>query len=577
VKKLTSICIVLFLAVSAVAAPITFDQAQLAARRAAENIWGGLVYIESDQLLNPDGSPAAYGFVFGRNGTSIINQANILEGYNLRQSGHIEEGWNLARDAENYCYVVAALDNNYGPVLEACDGLPSYLTMKYDIQDLGEAYLGGSVEITRYFYLSPLENWYEVGNGQQSVVVNPRRRITLEVSTFTACGSLYDFPGNPTAPAYWTALLTAPLPQLDDEGYIAGVPNFNQTDTDCGPHSSAQAVGYWDNHTYMGMGPWDLLIDVDFWGLRDEMRSAMGWVPGGGVTVQEIRDGILTVCNFPAYNNQYAFDAVLYNNPSYNNCTAAVDLGRPGVIAVFNHPIYGNHAMTLVGYNDTPSQMVQVHDNWPPDTDEPLLNWGVWFDGFVDVFPGGGTTTPITLQTFTARYENGSVRLDWVTGCEIDCYGYNILRREQGDYAQINAELIPAVGRLDETAEYSFIDDQAQAGKTYRYALQALSVHGGAEISGEITLKTLQFDLAQNAPNPFNPTTTIRYEVPEDGFVTLSVFDVSGKEIATLVREYQTGNRYTVTFNGEDLASGIYFYRLQVGESIALKKMVLIK
>ncbi len=576
-RRLSSICIVLCLVVSAFAAPISFDQAQLAARRAAESIWGSLIYIESDVLLNPDGSAAAYGFIFGRNGTSSINNENILEGYNLRQSGRVEEGWNLARDAEHYCYAVIALDNNYGPVLEACDGLPGYLTMKYDIQDIGEGYLGGNVEITRYFYLGPLENWYEVDNGQQSAFVNPRRGITLDAAAFANCGSLYDFPANPTAPGYWTSLLTAPLPQPDDQGYIAGVPNYNQTDTDCGPHSAAQAVGYWDNHTYMGMGPWDLLIDVDFWGLRDEMRSAMGWVPGGGVTVQQIHDGILTVCNSPAYNNLYAFDAVLYNNPSYGNCTAAVDMGRPGVIAVFNHPIYGNHAMTLVGYNDTPTQMVQVHDNWPPDTDEPFLNWGVWFDGFVDVFPGGGTTTPITLHSFTARYENGSVQLDWVTGSETDCYGYNILRRESGDYVQVNEETIPAVGRLDETARYSFVDDPVQAGKTYHYALQTLSVSGGSAISSEIALRTLRFDLSQNAPNPFNPTTTIRYEVPEDGYVTLSVYDISGKTVATLVQEYQESNRYSVTFSGEGLVSGIYFYRLQVGEYTAFKKMVLVK
>lgn len=576
-KKISAICGLLLLVTAAAAAPVTFDQAQLAARRAAENLWGDLTFLESDLLWNPDGSPSAYGFVFGRNGTTIIHNENILEGYNLRQSGRVEEGWNLARDAEHYCYAILALDNNYGPVLEACDGLPGYMTMKYDVQDLGEMHFGTNVEITRDYYLGPLENWYEVGNGQESVIVNPRRAMVLDAAAFSGCGGLYDFPGNPTAPSYWTALLTAPLPQLDDEGYIAGVPNFNQTDTDCGPHSSAQAVGYWDNHTYLGMGPWDLLIDVDFWGLRDEMRSAMGWVPGGGVTVQEIRDGIITVCNSPAYGNLYAFDAVLYNNPSYNHCTAAVDMGRPGVIAVFNHPIYGNHAMTLVGYNDTPTQMVQVHDNWPPDTDEPFLNWGVWFDGFVDVFPGGGAATPITLKTFTARYENGSVRLEWVTGCEIDCYGYNILRREEGEYVPINSDLIPSAGSPVETAEYCFIDNQVQAGKSYQYALQTQSIHGGSQISGEITLRTLQFDLAQNAPNPFNPATTIRYEVPEDGFVTLSVFDVCGNEIATLVRERQKSGQYALTFNGGGLASGIYFYRLQVGGSTALKKMVLVK
>jgi hypothetical protein len=85
------------------------------------------------------------------------------------------------------------------------------------------------------------------------------------------------------------------------------------------------------------------------------------------------------------------------------------------------------------------------------------------------------------------------------------------------------------------------------------------------------------FALDQNYPNPFNPSTTISYSVPETEFVTLKVYDVLGNEIASLVNEEKPAGKYEVDFNGAELSSGIYFYRLQAGSFIETKKMVLMK
>ncbi|HWQ81575.1 MAG TPA: T9SS type A sorting domain-containing protein [Ignavibacteria bacterium] len=89
-----------------------------------------------------------------------------------------------------------------------------------------------------------------------------------------------------------------------------------------------------------------------------------------------------------------------------------------------------------------------------------------------------------------------------------------------------------------------------------------------------------KFDLYQNYPNPFNPVTNIKYAIPKNGLVSLRIYDVTGREIATLVNEYKQTGYYTISFNGSHLASGIYFYRLQVegGKTFSsVKKMVLIK
>lgn len=83
--------------------------------------------------------------------------------------------------------------------------------------------------------------------------------------------------------------------------------------------------------------------------------------------------------------------------------------------------------------------------------------------------------------------------------------------------------------------------------------------------------------LYQNYPNPFNPTTTIRYELPQDGIVTIEVFDILGQKVKTILNEYKRADRYEVTFNSAQLASGVYIYQLRVNDFITSKKMVILK
>jgi len=85
------------------------------------------------------------------------------------------------------------------------------------------------------------------------------------------------------------------------------------------------------------------------------------------------------------------------------------------------------------------------------------------------------------------------------------------------------------------------------------------------------------YDLAQNYPNPFNPSTTIKYQIPEDGMVTLKIYDILGKEVKTLINEQKATGRYEVKFDASDLASGIYLYRLSVNDFISVKKMLLLR
>ncbi|HZW39912.1 MAG TPA: T9SS type A sorting domain-containing protein [Ignavibacteriaceae bacterium] len=78
-------------------------------------------------------------------------------------------------------------------------------------------------------------------------------------------------------------------------------------------------------------------------------------------------------------------------------------------------------------------------------------------------------------------------------------------------------------------------------------------------------------------PNPFNPFTTIEYYIPKDGFVSLKIYNILGKEVVTLINENKTIGKYNVVFNGEDLSSGIYFYHLSSVDFSEIKKFVLLK
>jgi len=104
----------------------------------------------------------------------------------------------------------------------------------------------------------------------------------------------------------------------------------------------------------------------------------------------------------------------------------------------------------------------------------------------------------------------------------------------------------------------------------------AITVTGGNAVDDEVPMVN-GFKLSQNFPNPFNPTTNIQFEIPENSFVTLSVFDMMGHEVAKLVDDYRGAGSYNVTLDGSNLASGIYFYKLQTDKFSQTMKMVLSK
>jgi hypothetical protein len=86
-----------------------------------------------------------------------------------------------------------------------------------------------------------------------------------------------------------------------------------------------------------------------------------------------------------------------------------------------------------------------------------------------------------------------------------------------------------------------------------------------------------EFSLHQNYPNPFNPVTNIKFDIPKQGFVKLKVFDISGREVASLISKEMNAGSYTYDFDGSSLSSGVYFYKLETPDHSSIKKMILVK
>ncbi len=190
-----------------------------------------------------------------------------------------------------------------------------------------------------------------------------------------------------------------------------------------------------------------------------------------------------------------------------------------------------------------------------------------------------GLPLPVELTSFTANVNNeGNVILIWSTATEINNQMFKIERKSiDGQYATIG--FVNGYGTTTEPQEYSFFDNTVGTG-TYFYRLKQIDFGGQYEYSDEIEVEVispLTFALEQNYPNPFNPSTNIKYSVPENGFVKLSVYNLVGEEVSVLVNETVDAGFYEVAFNAANLPSGTYFYRLQTGNSLQTKKMILLK
>ena len=189
---------------------------------------------------------------------------------------------------------------------------------------------------------------------------------------------------------------------------------------------------------------------------------------------------------------------------------------------------------------------------------------------------------PVEMAAFTAENVDDEVQLKWSTASEVNLKGFEVQR------SMINAQRSTVIwndigyvkgdGTNTSQTDYSFIDRTPLNGDA-EYRLKVMDTDGSYKYSPVITVTTVptKFELMQNYPNPFNPTTNIRYALPKAEHVVLKVYNELGQDVATLVDEEQQPGEYTATFDGSNLASGVYFYEISAGDFRQVKKLMLIK
>lgn len=186
------------------------------------------------------------------------------------------------------------------------------------------------------------------------------------------------------------------------------------------------------------------------------------------------------------------------------------------------------------------------------------------------------TTTPYEVKAFIQTKSGvNNAKLYWRTDTT-------------QSYTQVNMSLasadtfkasIPAqpVGKY----VYYYISAASNSGKTLTKPLTAPNGYTKFYVDNPSSITfngvAASFELKQNYPNPFNPATKISFSIPQNGYVKLRVYDVTGREVANLVNDFKFAGSYTVNFNASSLSSGVYFYKLETNIYSEIKKMLLVK
>jgi hypothetical protein len=207
----------------------------------------------------------------------------------------------------------------------------------------------------------------------------------------------------------------------------------------------------------------------------------------------------------------------------------------------------------------------------------------IWRSDFwlpVEMIPGSFVATP----------GNGQVRLSWATASESNTQRFIITRSDTRNGVPHTVGNVTAAGSSSTRHDYAFTDRDVQNGRTYYYRLHVMDANGthvygdadGAYVcaatpnAGSSSVPT-EFSLAQNWPNPFNSQTNFTFAIPTDARATLRVYDLMGREVATVVDRHLVANTYTMSWSADGLPAGVYMYKLTAGPYSATDKLLYLK
>jgi Secretion system C-terminal sorting domain len=208
---------------------------------------------------------------------------------------------------------------------------------------------------------------------------------------------------------------------------------------------------------------------------------------------------------------------------------------------------------------------------------------GVWM--YVDY----DNVIPVQLTSFTGIIKDGNkIKLNWTTASETNNRGFSVERSISlsscgcGNHSEWEPiAFVPGWGTTTQPKSYSFTDENITSG-TYNYRLKQIDFDGSFKYSNNIEVKIdlipEEFVLNQNFPNPFNPTTTIEFSLPENvNDINLSIYNIIGEKVAELINGSMQAGKYKYEWNAKDFVSGIYVCELRTQNFASMKKMLLLK
>jgi hypothetical protein len=199
------------------------------------------------------------------------------------------------------------------------------------------------------------------------------------------------------------------------------------------------------------------------------------------------------------------------------------------------------------------------------------------------VRPGCDDDLPVEVSTFDAVGQAGAIALTWQTASESGVQRFEITRSDDS-HLWIPVASVNSLGDNASGHNYHYTDHSVQSGVTYSYHLSVMGSDGSVTPYGQTvsavagsSAAAMSYSLAQNYPNPFNATTRILYTLKAASPVRLTVFDLTGRVVTTLVQGQEEAGSHVVNLDGTAMASGEYFYRLEAGSFVAMHKMILLK
>ena len=255
---------------------------------------------------------------------------------------------------------------------------------------------------------------------------------------------------------------------------------------------------------------------------------------------------------------------------AFNNTTYATEIAN-GLAFMFSQQQPSGQIFAYPGATSTTAGGVEVHA-------EAMQAIGSKNDSLI----------PVELTSFTVSATGQGVLLSWATATETENLGFYVYRSQaaDGEYTQITAQMIPGQGSTAEAHSYEYIDTNVQPGNTYFYRLADVDYNGNMTFHGSVSVAVdalpADYALEQNFPNPFNPSTVIRFQLPSASGVSLAIYNTAGQLVRTLAGGELAAGSHSVMWDGTDdfgarVASGVYLYTLKAGSFSSHKKLVLTK